>query len=217
MDLDKFAKVLAMAESDHAGEALSALRAARVMLARSGLNLRDLADSMRTNSHRMPESPPPEPEVSVEVVTVPVPSETHVRLVRELEFQVRDLQRQVERQRTDLDRHRTEARRWRRIAKETADKLWDMGKALERKEKLKDAEDRRRQVLDFLQDPTRSVLTDREISRRVGSSAVEVGFWRRRIAAEARRAYLAHVVRRGRRLKPMTDGRAFNRRPRRRR
>jgi len=36
MDPDKLAKVLAMAESEHQGEALSALRAARIMLSRAG-------------------------------------------------------------------------------------------------------------------------------------------------------------------------------------
>lgn len=70
MDPDKLAKVLAMAESDHQGEALSALRAARIMLSRAGLSFRDLAQMARSGSPAA--EPPPIIVTPVEEPRAPV-------------------------------------------------------------------------------------------------------------------------------------------------
>lgn len=203
MDPDKLAKVLAMAESEHQGEALSALRAARIMLSRAGLSFRDLAERART-----PVPPPaPEPPPAAEPAGAPAPPPPPDELVRGLRRQVKDLElelatlrRQLDKASGDADRQREEADRWRTLARETAEKLWDMGKALERKHSRHADTDKRRAVLELLQDPGSALLSDREIARRVGVSPHDVSHWRRRMAIVGRKLRLLPVVPRGRGL-----------------
>ena len=104
MDPDKFAKVLAMAESDHHGEAQSALRAARIMLSRAGLSFRDLA-AMARESDGWP-VPPPEQAAFVPTNVPGAGEDTWRRKVRELEARVRELENTVETQDAELIRQR---------------------------------------------------------------------------------------------------------------
>ncbi|WP_207455602.1 hypothetical protein [Azospirillum sp. SYSU D00513] len=208
MDPDKLAKVLAMAESEHEGEALSALRAARVLLGRSGLSLRDLAQAARPVARpvtrdgdagagaaaRARPSPPgrtPPPDQLVPALR---------RQVQELEREVAALRRQIDRSSGEAERQRDEADRWRGIARETADRLWDLGKSMEGRHSRHSGADRRRAVLEHLRDPGSALLSDQEIARRVGVPASLVGHWRRRLAIVARKIRLLPVVTRGRGL-----------------
>ncbi|WP_247878901.1 DUF2786 domain-containing protein [Azospirillum brasilense] len=129
MDPDKLAKVLAMAESEHQGEAQSALRAARIMLSRAGLSFRDLARGARPVST----TPEPPPAASAPPPDRPPPPDQLVqglrRQVRDLELEVAGLKRQLEKSNGDMERQREEADRWRGLARETAEKLWDLGTA----------------------------------------------------------------------------------------
>ena len=102
MDPEKFAKVLAMAESDHHGEAQSALRAARIMLARAGLTFRDLA-AMARESDGWP-LPPAEQAAFVPTNVPGAGEETWRRKVRELEARIRELENTVETQDAELIR-----------------------------------------------------------------------------------------------------------------
>ncbi|SMH56014.1 hypothetical protein [Azospirillum agricola] len=203
MDPDKLAKVLAMAESEHQGEALSALRAARIMLSRAGLSFRDLAERARPSD---PAGPAPDPTIVVTPAAPaqPPPPDQLVqglrRQVRDLELELATLRRQLDKAAGDSDRHRDEADRWRSLARDTAEKLWDMGKALERKHSRHTSGDKRRAVLELLQDPGSALLSDQEIARRVGVSAHIVGHWRRRLAIVGRKLRLLPVVPRGRGL-----------------
>ncbi|MCW2235511.1 hypothetical protein [Azospirillum canadense] len=202
MDPDKLAKVLAMAESDHQGEALSALRAARIMLSRAGMSFRDLARgaagpapaaataASAATSSAPPDRPPP-PDQLVQGLR---------RQVRDLELEIAGLKRQLEKSSGDTERHREEADRWRTLARETAEKLWDLGKALERKHSRHTSADKRRAILDQLQDPGSALLADHEIARRVGTSPKLVAHWRRRLAIVGRKIRLLPVVPRGRGL-----------------
>jgi len=199
MDPDKLAKVLAMAESDHQGEALSALRAARIMLARAGLSFRDLARGARPtpaaepspSAASAPPDRPPPPDQLVQGLR---------RQVRDLELEVAGLKRQLEKSSGDMERQREEVDRWRTLARETAEKLWDLGKALERKHSRHASADKRRAILDLLQDPGSALLADHEIARRVGTSPKLVAHWRRRLAIVGRKIRLLPVVPRGRGL-----------------
>lgn len=199
MDPDKLAKVLAMAESDHQGEALSALRAARIMLSRAGMSFRDLARgaagpapaaATAATASAPPDRPPP-PDQLVQGLR---------RQVRDLELEIAGLKRQLEKSSGDMERHREEADRWRTLARETAEKLWDLGKALERKHSRHTSADKRRAILDQLQDPGSALLADHEIARRVGTSPKLVAHWRRRLAIVGRKIRLLPVVPRGRGL-----------------
>lgn len=212
MDPDKLAKVLAMAESDHQGEALSALRAARIMLSRAGLSFRDLAQVARSGGPAA--EPPPIIVTPVEEPRAPVrpppPDELVLSLrrqVRELEAELSGLRRQLDKAAGEADRQREEADRWKALARDTAEKLWDMGKALERKHSRHVSTDKRRAVLDLLQDPGSALLSDREIARRVGTSVRQVGHWRRRLAIVGRKLRLLPVVTRGRGLWSAVSGR----------
>lgn len=220
MDPDKLAKVLAMAESEHQGEALSALRAARIMLSRAGLTFRDLAERARNDQ------PSPEPPPTIITPTTPAqppPPDELVhglrRQVRDLELELATLRRQLDKTANDLDRHKDEAERWRTLARETAEKLWDVGKALERKHSRHTDIDKRRAALDLLQDPASALLSDQEIARRIGLSAHIVTHWRRRLAIVGRKLRLLPVVARGRGLwglpgkKPLALDRARQRWP----
>lgn len=201
MDPDKLAKVLAMAESEHQGEALSALRAARIMLSRAGMTFRDLAERAREDR---PAPEPPPTVVTPSAPAQPPPPDELVhglrRQVKDLELELATLRRQLDKAATDLDRHKEEAERWRGLARETAEKLWDIGKALERKHSRHTDSDKRRAALELLQDPASALLSDDEIARRIGLSAHIVGHWRRRLAIVGRKMRLLPVVARGRGL-----------------
>jgi plasmid stabilization system protein ParE len=197
MDPDKLAKVLAMVESDHAGEAISALRAARIILARAGMSFRDLAQGARP---RVPDVSPPKPAPPA----APPPPDQMVsglrRQVADLERELGAVRRQLDKANTETDRLKEEANRWRQLARETAEKLWDIGKALEGRSARLAFTDRRRAVIDHLQDPRSAVLSDQEIARKVGTSAQSVAHWRRRLAFVGRKLRLAPVALRGRGL-----------------
>lgn len=202
MDPDKLAKVLAMAESEHQGEALAALRAARIILARSGMSFKDLAlaarPAVKPAPPPRPEAPPPEPPVRTPPPDVLVQGLR--RQVGTLEVEVDALRRELERVTGELDKQREEADRWRLLARETAEKLWDLGKALERRHRRHTLNDKRRAILELLQDPTSALLSDREIARRVGASVQVVAHWRRRLAIVGRKVRLLPVQPRGRGL-----------------
>ena len=205
MDPEKLAKVLAMAESEHQGEALSALRAARIILARGGLTFRDLALAAR-NGHAEPRpakpaTPPPEPPPPPSREPPPDQLVTALRRqMRDLELEISSLKRQLEKVGGDLDRQRDETDRWRTLARETADKLWDVGQALERKHSRHNIKEKRRVILDLLMDPGSAMLADQEIARKVGTSAAIVAHCRRRLAIVGRKMRLLPVVLRGRAL-----------------
>lgn len=179
-----------MAESEHQGEAQSALRAARIMLSRAGLSFRDLARGARPVST----TPEPPPAASAPPPDRPPPPDQLVqglrRQVRDLELEVAGLKRQLEKSNGDMERQREEADRWRGLARETAEKLWDLGKALERKHSRHTSLDKRRAILDLLQDPNSALLADHEIARRVGTSTKLVAHWRRRLAIVGRKIRL---------------------------
>jgi len=198
MDPDKLAKVLAMAESEHQGEALSALRAARIILSRAGMTFRDLAIGAR------PVPVSPEPPVTAAPPAKPPPPDEMVlalrRQVAELERETAALKRQLDKATGELDKQKDEVDRWRSLARETAEKLWDLGKALERRHSRHTSVDKRRAILDHLQDPGSAMLSDHEIARRVGASPQVVAHWRRRLAIVGRKLRLIPVQPRGRGL-----------------
>lgn len=239
MDADKLAKVLAMVDSDHHGEAVSALRAARSMLAREGMTFRDLADSLRSgnpsaepeagstttaygarfdedaadddddasiitpsfyaSSHPPGPAEPDEPApASPEDDPGPVaPDAQHTRWLfeqlDEMEQEVLRLRRQNERQQKTAKRQQDEVERWRKLARDTAEQLWDMGRALEQhtasRHLLPSA--RWQELIDFLRDPLRSLLSDQEIGHRLGLASHRVALWRRRLQAIAATAMTA--------------------------
>ena len=203
MDPEKFAKVLALVDSEHHGESKSALRAARIMLARAGLSFRDLADLARQPAGWLvvPEAAPivtPPPPSSA--VTVAAQDDALRRQLRSLETQVRELEATVERQRRELARQGQEVTRWHKLAQETAERLWDVGKALESHHSRIKATDKRRALIDLLCDPAIAAWSNREIARQTGTTAHAVKYWRWRLALAERTRRESRGLPRARRL-----------------
>ncbi len=198
MDPEKLAKVLAMAESEHHGEALSALRAARIILSRSGMTFRDLAIGVRsqTGSADLPAVITPKSPQADEVEL------TLRRQITDLECDLAALKRQLDKTNGELEKQKEEADRWRALARETAEKLWDLGKVVERRRVRLASTDKRRAILDHLQNTGSATLSDQEIARRVGASPQVVAHWRRRLATVGRKQRLTPVQPRGRLWQP---------------
>jgi len=181
MDDEKLLKVLALAASKHDGEALSAIRAAQIILARQGMTLQDLARTApdRTSVERPP-APAPEPDPYRSTVADPDRVITILRRkADELRQSVDDLTRRLQQQTTESDRHRHEADHWRALARETADRLWDLGKALEAQSRDGTRSSgatppRRQDPVELLRDPHMGILSDREIARLCGVPATLV-------------------------------------------
>jgi len=124
-------KVLAMADSSHESEAVVAVRKARQMLNRDGLSFSDLARAAVQQRPRinLPFSSMPAHQIQLEA---------EIAQLRQKYF---DLQTERQDQETQLDFWRrrageleenlalsnAQALRWRELAKETVEKLWDLG------------------------------------------------------------------------------------------
>jgi DNA-binding transcriptional MerR regulator len=204
MDPEKFAKVLALADSDHQGEAQSALRAARIMLARVGLTFRDLALIARRGYGGLgPAAPEPPPPPSVSVVSAD--DEQQRRHVAALEARIEELEFALTRQRAELARQRQDAKRWHKLAQDTAERLWDIGKVLETRRTNHAVPDKRRTLIDLLRDPAAAGWSNREVARRTGMSIHAVAYWRWRLAVTDRQQRLSKALPRSRRLYARDD------------
>lgn len=123
-------KVLALADSSHDAEALVAVRKARQMLSRDGLNFSDLARAAQRS---------PAPSRAFSLFSTPqIHQETQlIRLRQRLDDTQADLQsHQVQlefwrRRAAELEQSyntsRTESERWRQLAHDTVEKLWELG------------------------------------------------------------------------------------------
>jgi len=131
-------KILALADSSHDGEALVAVRKARQMLSRDGLSFGDLARAAQqkprvnlpfgffSNTHM----------VHLETENVRLQQEAlDARHERDQQEYQADLwrQRAIELEQK-LSITQAEAERWRQLARDTVDKLWDLGQTMQGKE-----------------------------------------------------------------------------------
>lgn len=129
---DQLDKILALADSSHDGEAVGAVRMARQMLSRDGLSFGDLA---RAANHRSRFS------FSRSLFAGSAPAHRLESRVMELQQRLGDMAREYQTQATQLEFWQrraleaeqqlnlslTDAQRWKQIARDTAEKLWDIG------------------------------------------------------------------------------------------
>jgi hypothetical protein len=130
-------KILALADSNHDGEAVVAVRKARQMLSRDGLSFGDLARAASTRNV-------PVGSKSASMFSFLSGHNEHLESqVIHLRQQLEDLQAQMQtqdlqldfwrRRATDLEQNSmqatNEAERWKKLARETADRLWEMGQS----------------------------------------------------------------------------------------
>ena len=129
-------KILALADSNHEGEAVGAVRKARQILTRDGLSFGDLARAASS------------PSISSRLPSVFsfLPGqrdhlESQVHYLRQqlddlkAQMQTQDLQLDFWRRRAcDLEQNASqavhEAERWKKLARETAERLWDIGSGI---------------------------------------------------------------------------------------
>ena len=134
-------KILALADSSHDGEAVVAVRMARQMLSRDGLSFGDLA---RAASSRQKEG-----EKTASVFSYLSGPKEHLEAqIYHLRQQLTDMQAQMQTQDLQLDFWRrravdleqssyhahTEAERWKKLARDTAERLWDIGQSVHNEE-----------------------------------------------------------------------------------
>jgi chromosome segregation ATPase len=128
-------KILALADSNHEGEAVVAVRKAREMLSRDGLSFGDLARAASTHTYA---------RSSGAFSFLSGGREFMESKINHLRQQVEDLQAQLQTQDFQLDFWRrrvteleqsyqhahSEAERWKKLASETANRLWDIARSV---------------------------------------------------------------------------------------
>ncbi|MDD3029446.1 MAG: hypothetical protein PHS57_04090 [Alphaproteobacteria bacterium] len=132
---ERLDKILALADSNHEGEAVVAVRKAREILLRDGLSFGDLARAVLNQTQIK----------SPETLAFLTGGREHMESkIRHLNQQVSALQSELQTQDFQLDFWRrrafdlehasqnaqTEAERWKKLASETADRLWELGRSL---------------------------------------------------------------------------------------
>jgi hypothetical protein len=127
-------KVLALVDSTHEAEALVAVRKAREMLSRDGLSFGDLARAAQKPRVNLPFGfLSNQNVVALETEILQLRQEMEIMRAEKIahEFQA-DMWRQ---RATELEQKigiaQAEAERWRQLAKDTVEKLWDLGQSMQ--------------------------------------------------------------------------------------
>lgn len=122
-------KVLALADSSHEGEALGALRMARRMMQREGLTFLDLASAARKSQFSMTRSLFSGSDELSELKIDQLHDEiqAHVAQNESLTSQIEFWRKRAFELEQMLNVNKGETERWRDMARETAERLWDLG------------------------------------------------------------------------------------------
>jgi hypothetical protein len=131
-------KVLALADSSHDGEAVVAVRKARQMLSRDGLNFSDLARA----AAQKPRMNLPfgffssQHTVSLETEVLQLRQEIEDLRSQKIAYEAKaDTWRQRANEfEQKLGQSQAEAIRWKQLARETVEKLWDLGQSIQQEE-----------------------------------------------------------------------------------
>lgn len=128
--VDQLDKVLALADSIHDGEAIGAVRMARQMLSRDGLSFGDLARA--ASSHRTRFSLA-RSLFSGQMVHLEAQIVQLQQIIHDLRGENQSLNAQIEfwrRRAFEMEQQQnisqSDAQRWKHLARETAEKLWDI-------------------------------------------------------------------------------------------
>lgn len=140
-------KVLALVDSDMEGEALTALRKARQMLAQEGLSFEDLARAANNGTvavaaHISLKTPfgiltdAQQHELEIKLADAQRKAEAMRYNLSEQDQRLRLWQRKAMELERKLNASASEAKKWQDLARETAEKLWDLGASIQRGETL---------------------------------------------------------------------------------
>lgn len=128
--VDQLDKVLALADSDQEGEALGALRMARRILLRHGLAFSDLAQVARRSG--LSSSPrgffsPVNVQLEAKIDQLHDELSAHVDQNQNLTTQIEFWRKRAFDLEQMLTLNQAETARWKEMARETAERLWDLG------------------------------------------------------------------------------------------
>ncbi|MGE0108772.1 MAG: hypothetical protein AB7S81_03265 [Bdellovibrionales bacterium] len=123
-------KVFALVESDHEGEALGAMRMLRRLLDKEGLNLSDLARAAQKGSFSLSKAffSPAQVQLEAKIEQLQEDLQAHAEQNENLTTQIEFWRRRSYEVEQLLNVQKAEAERWREMARETAEKLWEVGK-----------------------------------------------------------------------------------------
>lgn len=129
--MDQLDKVLALADSNHEGEALGALRMARRMLERTGLSFTDLAQAARrpgaaplTRSSFFSNA---QAQLQAQIDQLQDDLDAHVVQNESLTAQIEFWRRRSFELEQMLGLNQAETERWKQMARDTAERLWSLG------------------------------------------------------------------------------------------
>ena len=133
-NLARLAKILALADSSHDGEAAAAIRMARQILGQSGLSFADLARS----AANLPGRKPPDFAAAQAAAKIPAQLAAMQRRIGQLQADKEAQGRKLAEAGTHtaqlegaLEKSRAEVEKWRNLARDTANQLWDLGQQIE--------------------------------------------------------------------------------------
>lgn len=137
---EQLEKVLALADSTHEGEALGALRMARRLMEREGLTFADLASAARRQQFSMTRSLFLGSNAQWEAKVDQLLDElnAHVEQNQNLSSQIAHWRQRAFDLEQMLRLNRSETERWKDMARETAERLWDLGQIARAEAALQD-------------------------------------------------------------------------------
>lgn len=127
--IEQLDKVLALADSSHEGEALGALRMLRRMLEREGIRFGDL---VRTGSRSGFSFRPSffsvsQAQLETQIEQLQDDIDAHVEQNASLSSQLDFWRQRAQEMEQKLNLAQAETARWKEMARETAERLWDIG------------------------------------------------------------------------------------------
>lgn len=130
LSMEQLEKILALVDSSHDGEALGALRMARRMLAKNGLSFRDLARAANGKSGFSFAALFSGTQVQLESKIEQLQDDlsAHVEQNASLSAQLEFWRSRAGELEQALNLNQAETARWKEVARETAEKLWEMGR-----------------------------------------------------------------------------------------
>lgn len=133
-------KVLALADSSHDGEALGALRMARRMMQKEGLTFMDLATAARKSQFSMTRSlfTGQQGQWEQKIDQLQDELHAHVEQNESLTTQIEFWRKRAFELEQMLNLNKGETERWKEMARETAERLWDLGQIAQADSALSD-------------------------------------------------------------------------------
>ncbi len=125
--MEQLEKILALIDSSHEGESLGALRMAQKVLARNGLRFRDLARGVDRPFFRTSFFSGSQAQLEARIEQLQDDLAANVEQNESLSLQIEFWRSRAAELEQSLALSRAEGARWKATARETAERLWDIG------------------------------------------------------------------------------------------